>query len=95
MGGGCVASLFYKARIEVCIPLVLKMRVVIGGWEYSCMVLGSISLGGCGGDVGLCGCVWGVGEGGTFGFWVSCAVCAGCGDWEGSGEGPSLAMVDV
>ena len=31
-------------------------------------------MGGCGGDVGLCGCVWGVCGGGTFGFWVSCVV---------------------
>jgi len=59
----------------VCIPLVLKVRAVIEGWEYSCVVLGFVSLGDCGGDVGLCGCVWGVAEGGTFGFLVSCVVC--------------------
>ena len=67
-GDGCVASMFGKYRIVVRIPPVLKVRAVIGGWEYSCMVLGSASLGGCDGDVGLCGCVWGVGEGGSFGF---------------------------
>ena len=38
------------------------------------MILGSVSLGGCGGDVGVCGCVWRVGEGGAFGFGGSCGV---------------------
>ena len=58
----------------MCIPLVLRVRDVIGGWEYSCMVFGSVSLRGCGGDVGVCGCGWGVGEGGAFSFGVSCDV---------------------
>jgi len=35
------------------------------------VVLGSVYLGDCGGDVGVCGCVGGVGEGGAFGFGVS------------------------
>ena len=87
-GGDCVASMFCKSRIVVCIPLVLKVRAVIGGWEYSCIVLGSVSLGGCGGDVWLCGCVWGVGEGGSFGFLVSCVVCALVVEF---GEGPGRA----
>jgi len=41
----------------VCIPLELRVRAVIEGWEYSDMVLGSVSWWGCGGDVGICGCV--------------------------------------
>ena len=68
LGDGCVAGIFCKSRIVVCIPLVLRVRVVIGGWEYSCLVLGSNSLGGGGNDVGLGGCVYGVDEGDTFGF---------------------------
>ena len=59
----------------MCIPLVLRERAVIGGWEYAYMVLGTVSWGGCGGDVGICGCVWGVGEGGSFDFEVTCVVC--------------------
>ena len=74
LGEGCVASRFCRSRIVVCIPLVLRVMAVIGGWEYSCLVLGSDSVGGCGGDVGLCGCVWGVCVGGTFGFFMSCVV---------------------
>ena len=68
LGDGCVASIFCKSRIVVCIPPVLMVRAVIGGWEYSCLGLVSDSVGSCGGDVGLCGWVWGVCEGGTFGF---------------------------
>ena len=69
----------------MCIPLVLRVRAVIGGREYSCLVLGSGSVGGGGGDVGLCGCVWGVCGRGTFGFWVSCVVYVLV---VASGEGP-------
>lgn len=38
------------------------------------MVLGSVSCWGCGGVVGVFGCVLGVGEGGSFVSGVSCVV---------------------
>ena len=69
--------MFCKSRMVVCIHVVLRFRAVIGEWEYSCMVLGSVSLWICGGDVGICGCVWGVEKSGSFGLGVSCilSVC--------------------
>ncbi len=75
-GGVCVARMFCKSRMVVCIPLlVLRVRDVMEGWEYSDVVLGSVS---CGGDVvvvGICGCMLGVGEGGSFVSGASCVVC--------------------
>ena len=53
-------------------------------------------MGGCDGNVGLCGCVWGVYGGGTFGFWVSCVVYVlVVASGEGPGKGPPPALVDV
>ncbi len=65
---------FCKSKMVVCIPLVLRVRAVMVGWGYSYMVLGSVSSWGCGGNVGICGCVLGVGEGGSFDSCVSCVV---------------------
>jgi hypothetical protein len=39
------------------------------------VVLGTVSLWGDGRNVGICGCVVGVEEIGSFGFGVSCGVC--------------------
>ena len=43
-GGVCVVRRFYRSRMVVCIPLVLRVRVVMGGWEYLVVVLVSFSL---------------------------------------------------
>ena len=59
----------------MCIPLVLRVTTVTGGRDYSYAVLGSVSCGGGVVNVGICGCMLGVGEGGSFVFGVSCVVC--------------------
>ncbi len=43
-GGVCVVRKFYRSRMVVCIPLVLRVRAVMGGREYSVVVLLSVSL---------------------------------------------------
>jgi len=63
-GVDCVARRFYMSKMVVCIPLVLRVRAVMGGWEYSYAVLGSVSGWVGGVNVGICGCMSGVEEGG-------------------------------
>jgi hypothetical protein len=43
-GGVCVVRRFCRSRMVVCIPLVLRVRAVMGGWEYSVVVLVSVFL---------------------------------------------------
>ena len=59
----------------VCIPLVFRVRGVMGGWEYSYVVLGSVSGWGGGVNAGICGCMLSVEEGSLFVSGVSCVVC--------------------
>ena len=59
----------------MCIPLVLRVRAVMGGWVYSDGLLGSVCCRGGVVNVGVCGCMLGVGEGDSFVSGVSCVVC--------------------
>ena len=70
-----VARKFCKSRMVVCIPLMLRVRAIMGEWEYSYVVFGYVSCGDGVVNVGICGCMLGVGEGGSFVSDVSCVVC--------------------
>jgi hypothetical protein len=59
----------------VCIPLVLRVRTVMGEWVYSVGLLGSVSCRGGVVNVGVCGCMLGVRKGVSLVSGVSCVVC--------------------
>jgi hypothetical protein len=83
-GRPCVARMFCRSRMVVCIPLVLRVRAVMGGWEYACSVISVGCVGVCVLIVWLGGC-WGglVVVGSGFGcVWVGLVwseACLGCG----------------
>ena len=51
---GCVLRISCRSMMVVCIPLVLRVRAVITGWEYGCVGGGVLDC------VGFC-CVGGSG----------------------------------